>query len=292
MDVVKNVLEVKRIATLLCKEKKVRKTGILLMVVAALFIAPAVSQAQTQEKAKELGVTLDVAYVSKWMSRGVEVWSEDGGFFETVNVDLWGTGFKATVIHRSATGSGNLDRGGNVNRQRMDYMLSYGGAAFDSTPYKTTYTVGYMYKNWYDKWANAAGKSRDIEMWIFKYSLPNLLGSTGLVPYGITTYDHPAKSDDGFGKHWDGWVHRFGLGYDLNVPELPSPLHLSADVAYTDGFRAADHDWSFATCGISTKFKVTDDITFIPRLYHQISMDDSVCDHDVTYCMVSMKYEF
>ena len=267
-----------------------RRWGILLVAV-ALFTVPAVSRAE--EPAKKLGVTFDLTYVSKWMSRGVEIWSEDGGFFETITLDLWGTGFKTAVIHRSATGSGNLDRGGNVNRQRLDYMLSYGGAAFDSTPYKATYTVGYMYKNWYDKLANAAGKSMDIEMWFLKYSFPELLGSTGLVPYGITTYDHPAKSDDGFNNnHWDGWVHRFGLGYDLNVFELPSPLHLSSDIAYTAGFRAADHDWSFATFGISSKLKLSENMAFVPAVYQQISMDDSVCDHDVTYCSLSVKYEF
>ena len=263
-----------------------RKTGILLIVVAFLFIAPAVSQAQEQEESKKLGVSFDFSYVSKWMSRGVEVWSEDGGFFETLDVDLWGTGFKFAFIHRSATGSGW------VNKQRMDYMLSYSNSTFDATPYKTKFTVGYMYKNWYDKLANAAGKSKDIEMWLLKYSFPKILGTTGLVPYGVTTYDHPAHSHDGFGSHWDGWVHRFGLGYDLNVSVIPSPLHLSSDIAYTDGFRAADHDWSFATFGISTNLKLSDNMTFVPAIYQQISMDKSVCDHDVTYCALSVKYAF
>jgi len=263
----------------------VKNAGVLLIVV-ALFATPALSQTQAQEKAKELGVTLDVSYVSKWMSRGMEVWGENGGFFETVNVDLWETGFNFAYIHRSATGSGN------VKKQRMDYMLSYSDSAFDSTPCKIKYTVGYMYKNWYNKLTNVAGKSKDIQMWVLKYSFPKLLGSTGLIPYGVTTCDYPAKSDHGLGSHWAGWVHRFGLGYDLNVPELASPLHLTSEIAYTDGFRAADHDWSYATLGASTKIKLSENVTFVPGIYHQISMDDSVCDHDVTYCQISMKYKF
>jgi hypothetical protein len=270
----------------------------ILLVAAALFAALSVGQAQAEEEEKKLGVSLDVAYVSKWMFNGREVWSEDGGFFETINLDLWGTGFNVAYIHRSATGSGNLDRNkaanlrGNVNRQRMDYMLSYGGSAFDTAPYKVKYKVAYMSKNWYDKLANAAGKSLDCETWTLKYSLPNLLGSTGLVPYGITNYTQPAHSDDGWGKHWNGCVHRFGLGYDLNVPNLQSPLHLSSDIAYNDGFWAADYDWSFATLGASTKIKLRENMVFVPAVYHQVSMDDSVCDHDVTYCVLSMKYVF
>jgi len=265
-----------RIVTLICKEKKMKK----LFCWMAVILLSSGGLAQAQEK-NELGVTFDVTYSSRWMSRGVPVWGKDGGFFETMSLDLWGTGFGFGVIHRSATG------GGNAKKQRIDYTLSYSNSAFDSTLYETKYKVAYMYKNWYNKMTN-----KDIEMCVFQYSLPKILGSTGLVPYGITTYDYPAKSDHGYGDHWAGWVHRFGLGYDLDVFDLPSPLHLSSDIAYTDGFRGADHDWSFTTFGISTKLKLSENITFVPAIYQQISMDDSVCDHDVTYCMLSMKYEF
>ena len=265
------------------------RSGILL-VAAALFTVPPVSRAE--EQAKKLGVSLGVDYVSKWIFNGREVWSEDGGFFETINLDLWGTGFGVAYTHRSALGSGNLDRGGNVNRQRMDYMFAYGGSAFDAEPYEVKYKVSYMSKNWYDKLANAAGKSLDCETWTLKYSLPNLLGSTGLVPYGITNYTEPADSHDGWGKHWNGCVHRLGLGYDLSVPSLESPLHLSSDIAYNDGFCRGDHEWAFATVGASTKTKLSENMMFVPAVYHQISMDDSLTDHDVTYCVLSMKYEF
>ena len=92
--------------------------------------------------------------------------------------------------------------------------------------------------------------------------------------------------------HWTGWVHRFGIEADLDLAQLPKPLTLSSEVAYTDGLRAADHDWSYATFGISTKFKITDNLTFIPELNHQISMDDSVCERDVTYCKLGLKWKF
>lgn len=263
-----------------------RRAGILTIEVALLAMLT-VTRAQAQEEAKKLGVSFDVTYMSKWMSRGVECYSEDGAFFETVDVDLWGTGFGFAITHQSATDSGW------VNMQRMNYKVYYGNSLFDGKAYKLKYNIAWVYENWYDKLANAAGKSKDIEMWVLKYSFPELLGSTGLVPYGITTYDYPAHSDDGFNNnHWAGWVHRFGLSYDLNVPNMPSPLHLSSDIAYTDGLRAAAHDWSFATFGISTILKLNKNMAFVPGIYQQVSMDDSVCDHDVTYCIISMKYKF
>jgi len=257
-----------------------------LLIVSALFTMLTVSQVQAQQKAEKLGVTMDVTYASKWMSRGVECYGANGAFFETIDLDLWGTGFGVAVTHQSATGSGW------VNMQRMNYKAYYGSSFFDDKAYKTKYNIAWVYENWYDKLANAAGKSKDIEMLVLKYSFPNLLGSMGLVPYSITTYDYPARSHDGFSKHWDGWVHRFGLGYNLNVVELPSPLYLTGEIAYTDGLRAAEHDWSYATLGASTKLKLSQNMMFVPAIYHQISMDDSVCDHDVTYCKISIKYKF
>ena len=78
----------------------------------------------------------------------------------------------------------------------------------------------------------------------------------------------------------------------MSISELPNPLNLSASVAYRDGGSGKDHDWSHATLGIATKFKITDSLSLAPGLYHQVSMDDSVCKRDVTYCILSMKYKF
>ena len=81
---------------------------------------------------------------------------------------------------------------------------------------------------------------------------------------------------------------------DLELPELPAPLHLTSDIAFTDGFRTGvDHDWSHATFGVSIKIGITDNLSFVPGIYHQITMDESINpDKDVTYCVLSMKYKF
>jgi len=89
-----------------------------------------------------------------------------------------------------------------------------------------------------------------------------------------------------------GWVHRFILGYDLNISEIPGPLHLSSEIAYTDGLGGAAHEWSYATFGVSTEFKITENLSFLPGVYHQISMEDTVATHDITYTALSVRYKF
>lgn len=253
------------------------KTRILLIAVILLSIAGA---AQAEEG--QLGVTLDVTYASKWLSDGVEVYSEDGAFHETISLDLYGTGFGVAVTHHSATGSGWVDK------QRLDYKVFYGSSLFDGEAYKTKYKATWEYWNYYDR-PRKIGNTQKLK---FDFSWPKLLGH-GLVPEYTLAYCYPAGS--GYNnRKISGFLHILGLGYSLNVPQLPNPLSLSVNATFRDGAGGAgkDHDWSHATFGASTKFKVTDNLTFVPGLYHQISMDDSVNTRDVTYCMLSMKYKF
>ncbi len=237
----------------------------------------------TQAEDKKLGVTFDLTYMSRWMTKGAEGYSEDGAMFETIDLDLWGTGAGVAVSHQAATGSGWVDK------QRFNYKVYYGSTLFDGEVYKTKYKLNWIYENWYGR----ARSKGNLQEWIFAFSWPDILPVEELAPYYITHYLHPAGSNYD-NRNISGWVHRFGLGYDLAVAELPKPLHLSGEIAYRDGYGGPtkDRDWSHATLGISTKFKITDNLSFVPGLYHQISMDDSVCERDVTYCKLSLKYKF
>jgi len=48
----------------------------------------------SQAKENKLSVTLDFDYMSKWMTKGKEGYSENGAFFETLNLDFWDTGLR------------------------------------------------------------------------------------------------------------------------------------------------------------------------------------------------------
>jgi len=230
----------------------------------------------------ELGVTFDVTYVSKWLSKGVEAYGQHGGLFKTIDVDLYGTGFGIKVTHRNATSSGYVDK------QRFDYRPYYKNQLFEDQVYAIKYNISVGYEHYPGLARNKANTTFE---WIFAFSWPNLLPE-GFVPHYIAHYEYPAGSQNS-NAYVTGWVHRFILGYDLNVPEIPVPLYLSSEVAYTDGLGGAAHDWSYATFGLSTKLKISDNLSFVPGLYQQISMDDSVNTRDdVTYCKLSMKYKF
>jgi hypothetical protein len=156
----------------------------------------------------------------------------------------------------------------------------------------TKYKVNWVYKHYYDQPRNQS----NVQAWVLALSWPKILGMEEVVPYYVATYDSPSGSGYKAAgmENYAGWVHRFGFGYDLELPELPAPLRLSSDIAFTDGFRrGVDHDWSFVTFGIQTSLKINEQLSFVPRVYQQLTLDDSVNPNkDVTYCLLSMKYKF
>ena len=219
------------------------------------------------------------------MSKGKESYGQQGGLFKTIGLDLWNTGFGVSVKHRAATSAGYVDK------QRFDYRVYYHSRLFEDKPYVTKYNISWQYEHYPGLARNRANTTQE---WKFAFSWPKILPVENLFPYYTAYYEYPAGSNYDH-RNITGWLHLFGLGYDLSVPELPNPLRLSADVSYRDGLDGGgvDHDWSHATLGVSTKLKISDNLFFVPALYHQITMDDSVCRRDdITYCHLSLKYEF
>ena len=262
-----------------------RKRTILVIVV-SLFIAPTVTQAQQQAQANKLAVTFDLTYMSKWLSKGVEAYGSHGALFKTINLDFYGTGFGVKITHRNATSSGHVDS------QRFDYRPYYHGKLFADQRYVTNYNLSAGYEHYPGL---ARNRSNTTWEWIFAFEWPNLLPND-LVPAYVAHYEYAAGENYTEPSGADmpsGWVHRFILGYDLQNTDLPSPLHLSSELAYTDGLGGAAHDWSYATLGASTKLKLSKNMMLVPGIYHQITMDKSVGQHkDITYCHISMKYKF
>jgi len=262
-----------------------RKAGILL-VVSALFIV-SVSGVQAQQRTRELGVSFDLTYMSKWLSKGVEAYGSHGALFKTLDLDFYGTGFGVKITHRNATSSGHVDS------QRFDYRPYYYGKLFEGEKYATDFNLSAGYEHYPGL---ARNRSYTTWEWIFAFKWQNLLPGN-FVPEYKAHYEYAAGEDytktPAGGDIPSGWVHRFILGYDLLTQSLPNPIHLSSELAYTDGLGGAEHDWSYATFGASTKLNITENMSFVPGIYHQVSMEDSVCTKDdVTYSKLSMKYVF
>ncbi len=260
------------------------KKGILL---AAVILLSTAGFAQAQE---ELSGTIDVTYLSAYMWRGFDKYPGahgEGAIQPSIDLDLYGTGFGLNVLWSRANTSGF------ENGEEVDLTLSYSSSCFDYETYATNYTVGWMYYNDPDmptEWA-------DRQEFFASLSWPDICPE-GVVP-SYTIIRHWASESGSPINDISGWMHIFGLGYDLPVedllPDLPEQiLHLSLAMVYNEGMGAwgVDHDWSHAVLGVSTDFDLGNDLTLTPGVYYQSSWEDSVNGSDELWCSLSVSYPF
>ena len=278
-----------------------KKRGILL-ITAILLSAATFVQAQESN----LGVTVDVTYLSSYIWRGFDCYPQGHSAIQpSVSLDFYGTGFGLKVLSSRANGSGF------ENDEELDFTLRYKNNLFKGESYVTAYEIGWVYYSYPDrarKGPKVEGRPlipvtetlADVQELYVVFAWPEILDIRGLVPNYVFSHVWPAQSNSNASDN-GGWIHAFGLDYGIPIsvlwPDMPKEqiLKLSSQIVYNSGVGATgmvDHDWSHAVFGISTGFDLGNNLTFTPGIYYQASMEDSVNTEDETWCSLSMTYKF
>ena len=282
------------------------KKGILFT---AVILLSTVSFAQTQEG--ELSGTLDATYLSAYMWRGFDQFlgaHGEGAIRPGIDLDLYGTGLGLNVLWYRANTSGF------ENLEEIDLTLSYSSRLFEYETYATDFMVGWVYYGYPDQPRGGSTTSTardrstsDLQEAFAVLSWPEICPE-GVIPSYTAIRIWPSESGSALSRLLSdnggagGWIHVLGLNYDLPVegflPDTPEQiLHLSATVTYNDGVLGVDSDWSHAVFGVSTDFDLGNDLSFVPGLYYQKSLDywDSTSGdlfNDVLWCSMSVRYSF
>ena len=282
-----------------------KKQGILLATVILLI---AVGLVQAQEDA--VGVTLDATWVSKFLWRGFDLTDDKGAFQPSVDVDLMGSGFRVNVWASYPTSVGNSQIvGSRVNTTEYDYTLAYDAVICEGETQETRVTVQGIYRDFIDTYDEAAD---DLEVGL-RVAWPNACPTGAVTPsYYVgkiwpgagsagTNSAGVAKAD--LSMHYDGWIHIFGLSYDLKVPGLTTNtpeqvFTFGAAAVYNDGFTdgvlggSVDHDWSHALFSVSTEVELAENVSLTPAFYYQSSWDDSVNPEDEMWLSIGASCRF
>lgn len=271
-----------------------KKMVLLLMIVLSAF-----TTVNAENSAPgDLGATLDLTYMSRQIWRGFDLYKQNHASFEPkVTVDLWGSGFGFSVLDNRRIG------GGSENFKRMEFSLFYGNKFFKGETYQTNYTVGWTYYNFYE----LSRKDLDMQEFFGSFSFPKLL-PCGIVPSYTAVVMYPTDSSARMANDAAGWLHILGLGYSIKniIPDRPEQtVDLSTALVYNDGVGGTvfgttfgdgrndvDSDWSHAVFGVSTKFKITDNMAFTPGFYFQKSFESSVNTSDEYWTSMNVSYKF
>lgn len=267
------------------------KKGIIAVTVMMLFSMAGVGYAVETEFG-ELGIDVDATWVSKYIFRGIDKLDDKAAFQPSINLDLFDTGLSFN-LWSSFAGSSGTSTTSTVNAEEWRYALTYAGSVLDGEPYKTNYAVSWVYYDYPDM----ASKDADSQEFNLALSLPDICPA-GIVPSYTVIYNWPAKGRGATHRATAGYIHVFGLGYDLTVPGIlpdnpEQVLSLIAAAVYNDGTYGSgvDHDWSHILWGVSTSIELPYG-TLKPAVYYQTSMDDSVNTEDEFWCGISYGIRF
>jgi hypothetical protein len=268
-----------------------KKKGILLTAVILFCMAGFVH-------AQELGVTLDTTWVSKYIWRGFDRLDDKAAFQPSINLDFYDTGLSFGIWSSQPGSSGTSDIS-TVDAEEWRYALTYASSILDDETYATNWSVSWIYYDFPDM----ASKDGDAQEFNLALSWPDIC-PTGIVPSYTIVKMWPADGG-GDASAMSGFIHVFGLGYDLTVPGfLPDTTEQTFNfiwnITYKDGTGAGigafptgdvEHDWSHVLWGVSTAIECGPG-TFTPAVYYQTSMEDSVNDEDEFWAGLSYTVSF
>ncbi len=267
-----------------------KKKGIVLI---AVILLSTVGLVQGQEE--KLGIDIDATWVSKYIWRGFDLLDDKAAFQPSVNLDFFGTGlsFNVWASYAGSAGYSSTLGASRVDATEYDYTIAYNHTLYDGESYATDVTLNWIYYDYID----APTKAADAQEFGVGFVWPNICPA-GVVPSYYVGKIWESRSNSLLTGEYGGWLHIFGLGYDLTVPGfLPETaeqvISLSFAAVYNDGFAGAtvEHDWSHIVWGASTSLDYGPG-TFTPAVYYQTSMEDSVNTEDEFWVSLSYAVSF
>lgn len=256
------------------------------------------TQSSTAPK-DDLDVTIDVRYLSAYLWRGFDVYGpgNHSAVQSRLDAHFGKTGLGSEVFWSRAVGSGY------ENSEEIDATLYYAKSLFKDKTCMTNSKIGWTYYGYPDEPRSGnIGSRADMQELYADFTWPKIC-PIGIVPSYTMVCMWPSERNSALNAN-GGWLHILDLVYDLNMSKIVSELEdhtlrLSTELVYNDGVGAAyaangsvDHDWSHFTVGLSTDFKLGNNLTLTPAIYHQISMDKSVNPDDETWFGLSLKHTF
>jgi hypothetical protein len=238
---------------------------------------------------RKLGITMYGTFVTKYIWRGYDLFGNRGAWQPSITLDYEG-------LYAGVWGSWAVERG-RVDATELDYYVGYGRSFFDRMRYAVQAVTAYTYYD-FPKSDTLSGEDGigDAQELTFGVSLPRLfpVGASSLVPSYVGYYEWAGiqNSDDVD----NGWIHTFGLGYDLPIPKLiknldEQTLSLNWDITYNDGTFGSRPGWSHSTARLAAGVTWRG-LSFTSALHHQWSFEATVNDEDELYGSFSLTFEF
>ncbi|MEN6576279.1 MAG: hypothetical protein ABFD90_08045 [Phycisphaerales bacterium] len=255
---------------------------------------------QDETAVGKLHTMVGVTWDSKYIWRGFDIFDDKSATHLSIDLNLFETGFGASLVGHRANGSGFEDL------ERWDGTLYYQSGAWAGESYATNYRFGFVHYLYPEL---NEGESLDQQEGQMVLAWPNLLPVQGLQPSYALIKMWPADSGSRLSDAASGWMHILMLDYGFSVPGILAgmPDHvitLHSEVVHNGGlsvtprYRNPDYDWTHAVLGASTDFSFGPggNLVLTPAVYYQITMESSISEDgdkdNELWVSLALKYAF
>ena len=242
-------------------------------------------QLDDQTVERGLDFTLDTTWVSRYIWNGFDRNDNKPTFQSSISAKpkrcnfsfgVWGASEKTTMDA--------------IDSKELQYFISYHNSAFKDSKFEVNFTVGWTYYEFFER----ASENADFQELYAEFILPKLFSDKNLRPiYHISWF--PSALTGKQISEIGGFIHTFGLEYDIKIPRLSEPATFSWDITYNDGVgvtgKSEPHDWSHMTWRLSLPFKLGHG-TVAPEVFYQKSFEDTVNDDNEIGVGIYYRLEF
>jgi hypothetical protein len=259
-----------------------------------------------QEESGSFRTTVGIAWDSKYIWRGFDLFDDKSVTHLSVDMDLWGTGFGIGAVGHRA------NAGGFGDRQRVDATAYYQGALGEGDVLATNFRIGYVY--YYYPELNR-DESLDMQEGQLVLAWPNLLPVPGLQPSYALIAIGQAATPSAIADGGSGLLHIGMLDYSFATPGfMPGTdeqiFILHSELVYNDDVTITParprNDWTIvhanppqaftnAVFGASTDLPLNRDgnLLLTPSVYYQITLDNAINEDDSEFWVsIGLKYTF
>ncbi|MFQ6036157.1 MAG: hypothetical protein ACE5NM_09985, partial [Sedimentisphaerales bacterium] len=183
----------------------------ILLTVVIFFAGVSICNSQENADAK-LGFDVDATFVSKYLWHGYDLLDDKAAFQPSVNIDLYGTGLSVNwwASYPASAGFSSTLGASRVDATEYDYTVAYNHTLLEKTSYATDITANYIYYDFPD----APSTYADAQELGVGFAWPNIC-PVGFVPSYYVGKIWPSRSISVLTGEYGGWMHIFGLSYDL-----------------------------------------------------------------------------
>jgi hypothetical protein len=252
---------------------------------------------------KRLEITLTNAWASKYIFRGKQVLDPCGAYASAVDFRLWDSGLHLRVV------------GGFPSDDRSKALLE--GEVSDWLWEALRNSVGRYTRSDLDQllysisWQGMIGNTIQVEFGGNYYDFFKI--SSGALDhmetYGVLTLpDCPLSPHFGAYYGWpygggsrgEGWMTDIGVSHMVPLENIsfcgktPVGLILTANLWYNGGEWSVQKapGWAYATFTGKMPVPISEQLTVIPAVSYQVSIDDSVNEDDELYAAIALQYSW